>query len=72
MFKVWNVYKVAKGRRKGELCYPGTDEFVAKTGWCEKNATAPWDSMMGYFAFHNEKDAEAFRAVFGESKPEGV
>ena len=70
MYKVWKVYKVQKGRRKGSPCYPGTDEFLRMTSWCEANAKGSWDSYMGYFAFKLEKDATAFRNEFGESKPE--
>jgi hypothetical protein len=72
MFKVWNIYKVPTGRRKGQPAYPGTAEFIKKTSWCEANAKGKWDSYMGYFAFRLEKDATAFRNVFGESKPEGA
>ena len=70
MFKVWNIYKVPTGRRKGQPAYPGTTEFIKKTSWCEANATDKWDSYMGYFAFRKESDAVAFRNVFGESKLE--
>lgn len=72
MYKVWNIYKVPTGRRKGQPAYPGTDEFLKKTAWCEAHATAEWSSHMGYFAFRKESDATAFRNVFGESKPEGA
>ena len=50
MYKVWKVYKVQKGPRKGGPCYPGTDEFLKMTSWCEANAKGSWDSYMGYFA----------------------
>ena len=69
-YKVWNVYKVPTGRRKGMPCYPGTDEFLAKTSWCEDNAKGAWDSRMGYFEFEKRKDSTLFRATFGESLPD--
>ena len=37
MYKVWKVYTVQKGRRKGGPCYPGTDEFLRMTSWCERS-----------------------------------
>lgn len=70
MYRVWNVYKVEKGRRKGGPAYPGAAEFATKCKWCEKNAPKRWQATMGFFAFDREADAEAFRAVFGESKPD--
>jgi hypothetical protein len=70
MHKVWNIYRVPTGRRKGEPAYPGTDEFIAKTKWCEANAKGKWQSFMGYFAFENLEDSTLFRATFGESLPD--
>ena len=69
-YKVWNVYRVPSGPRKGGPAYPGTDEFIAKSNWCKDNAVGKWGACMGYFEFEKRKDSTLFRAQFGESLPD--